>query len=409
MFLTYVFANIGVALISSELKVIYDELKASANPDAEELATLDRLVEYTMGVDRWMFTLVQVLTLDSWSGIAHNLEPYCPGSWLLFYSYISVTVVVFMNLVTAVIVENAMRNSKLDDQTILIQAEREEKRTMKAFKHLFLLMDEDGDGTLTLEEFSDAFDVPEVSAKLRLMGFKREDCQVIFHLLDEGDGSLTLDEFFAGLSSMKGPATGKQMFLIKKQLERVWEVLTVFGAEAQEDMRALTEGLTDGKLRAQERQDSLVERARTRQLSLQAEMEARKNPELAPDVSHIDSMLEEEEALKVTVDAAGNPVNNNVTADAADDPASEQKNLLLSMQQLISSFDALNSEVKSEMQTMSSRLARVEEMSTSSMKCIDVLKSFSGDVGIEPKLRENRGQPIQGCCGTGSIWAVSRV
>ena len=44
------------------------------------------------------------------------LGRYVNGSWAFFYCYIAVAVIVFMNLVTAVIVENALSHSKQADK-----------------------------------------------------------------------------------------------------------------------------------------------------------------------------------------------------------------------------------------------------------------------------------------------------
>ncbi|CAL1151665.1 unnamed protein product [Cladocopium goreaui] len=206
------------------------------------LADLEMLVEATGSLSSWMYTLIQVLTLDSWNAIARPLQRYVAGSWAFFYCYVAVAVIVFMNLVTAVIVENALSHSKQDEETLLAQKDSEQKSLLKTFRCLFEVMDEDDSGTLTLEEFQGAFETKEVATKLKLLGFKEEDCQVIFNLLDEGDGCLTIDEFFEGLQEMKGPAQAKQVFMVRKRVEQIWNLLLQFSHEVDQDLNDLCQG-----------------------------------------------------------------------------------------------------------------------------------------------------------------------
>merc|ERR1719183_3012096 len=109
-FITYMFAIFGVVLIGVELRESYEE----ASSGTEDAATLKGLVDITNGVFPMMYTLIQVLTLDSWTSVARPIQEYAGWSWLFFYLYIAVAVIVMMNLVTAVIVENALKNSQKD-------------------------------------------------------------------------------------------------------------------------------------------------------------------------------------------------------------------------------------------------------------------------------------------------------
>lgn len=240
--ITYIFSIFGVVLISSRVQAAHAAALEAGNVPSDEMETLEMLVECTGSVWAWMYTLIQVLTLDSWNGIARPLQSYVSGCWAFFYAYIAVAVIVFMNLVTAVIVENALSHSKQDEETLLAQKDQDEKRLMKTFRQLFTIMDEDSSGTLTLEEFQNAFETKEVATKLKLLGFKEDDCQVIFNLLDEGDGSLTIDEFFDGLQEMKGPAQAKQCFMIRKRVEQIWNLLLQFSHEVEQDLTDISIG-----------------------------------------------------------------------------------------------------------------------------------------------------------------------
>merc|ERR1719221_1112422 len=112
-----------------------------------------------------------------------------------------------MNLVTAIIVENAMETSKSDNQHIVQEKMRVEQKEMKALKRLFEMMDIDGSGTLSWEEFHGSFQDPKMYEKWTLLDFKPADDKEIFQLLDDGDGEIDVGEFFEGLSRIKGMAS----------------------------------------------------------------------------------------------------------------------------------------------------------------------------------------------------------
>merc|ERR1719223_1974535 len=68
--------------------------------------------EYFEDVQVSMLTLFQVLTLDSWTGIARPLAYVQPWTALFFVVFISVGDFLVMNLVTSVIVEQAFASGR---------------------------------------------------------------------------------------------------------------------------------------------------------------------------------------------------------------------------------------------------------------------------------------------------------
>merc|ERR1719253_2199019 len=146
-----------------------------------------------------MAMLIQVLTLDSWNAVTRRILAYVEFSWLYWYCYIGVAVFVLMNLVTATIVENAFTSSKKNEDKMLQNIERVKNKELKELQRLFDQMDTDGDGTLSWDEFSEAFKNPDMSRKWRMLDFQPEDCKELFMLLDTVDGNIDTDEFFDGL------------------------------------------------------------------------------------------------------------------------------------------------------------------------------------------------------------------
>jgi len=216
-FVTYVFSIFGLVLMVSNVKDQYN----LAEDGSEQQNELGNLMHTLGGMDRLMFMLIQVLTMDSFHATIRVLIKYVSWSWAFFYSYIAVAVFVLMNLVTAVIVDNALSSSRRDIDHELKRREKAKDSDLKELRTLFLMMDSDGSGTLSWSEFKDAFNDPEMAKKWMLLDFQPEECRELFSLLDDGDGEIETTEFFDGLGRMKGPAASKDIFRLQKALDKL--------------------------------------------------------------------------------------------------------------------------------------------------------------------------------------------
>lgn len=233
-FLTYVFAVFGVVLISVELQdLLEDEV------DPGNRLELTELLSVMNGVFPMMYTLVQVLTQDSWNGIARPMQRHIQWSFVFFYLYLCIAAVVLMNLVTAIIVENALAHAKKDEDALLRNKMKAKMEELAKFRTLFNEMDIDGDGMLDWGEFELAFENPDVATKLRLLDFEKADCKEVFQLLDTGDGMLSLEEFFEGLTRMQGQAGAKDCFRILKSSESITALLSQHSNEVMEEINEM--------------------------------------------------------------------------------------------------------------------------------------------------------------------------
>mmetsp|Transcript_83844 Transcript_83844/g.218283 ORF Transcript_83844/g.218283 Transcript_83844/m.218283 type:complete len:672 (-) Transcript_83844:235-2250(-) len=215
-FVTYGFAIFGIKLIVEPLQIM-----RATTTDPEVARHMDSFIIILDGLDKLMFTLVQVLCEDSFHAFMRDIMHFVPWSWMYFYSYVAIACLVLMNLVTAIIVEHAMETSKSDQEQQLREKVAKQAKEMKELSHLFNLMDTDGSGTLNWEEFKESFQDPEMKKMWRLLDFQPDDCKEVFRLLDDGDGEIETGEFFEGLSRMKGLAQAKHVYALQRSLDKM--------------------------------------------------------------------------------------------------------------------------------------------------------------------------------------------
>lgn len=218
--ITYVFAVFGLVLIATELTDRRD-----ATVDESLRRELTELLSFVGGLDNLMYTLIQLLTLDSWNSIIRRLVAQIWWCWAFFYAYIAVAVIVMMNLVTAIIVENAVTNSMHDEDQQVKEREKAKLGELRSLEHLFTLMDADGSGTLSWHEFKMSFHDADLLKRWKLLDFDPEECKELFGLLDDGDGEIETSEFFEGLAQMKGVAQSKDLFRLRKYTEKLRDMI----------------------------------------------------------------------------------------------------------------------------------------------------------------------------------------
>jgi Ca2+-binding EF-hand superfamily protein len=146
-----------------------------------------------------------------------------PAIWLFFIAYVAVAMLVLLNLVTAVIVDNALAISKQDEKQKLIELQQAKQAQITSLKRVFAALDVDGSGAIDESEFIDACtNRPEIMNKFRLLDFDEREMLNLFKDLEvSSDGLLSLEEFEMGLNSMQGDAKNKELVRIQKTIERL--------------------------------------------------------------------------------------------------------------------------------------------------------------------------------------------
>jgi len=218
-FFTYIFAIFGAAIIVVPLQEKLEEAR-TAGTNQMEIDDLADLCEVYGGIELLMYRLIQALLLDSIHAEMDRIQLYVWYQWAYFYAYFGFAVIVLMNLVTAIIVDNAMQCTQQDLDHDMSEKDKARQQELADLEALFLMIDVDGSGSLTWEEFKSSFSRADVQKKWRLLDIHVEECKELFELLDTDGGEIDTAEFFDGLMRMRGPATSKDILRIEKKVQK---------------------------------------------------------------------------------------------------------------------------------------------------------------------------------------------
>ena len=91
---------------------------------------------------------------------------------------------------------------------------------MVQLKDAFRKLDEDESGTLTIHEMREASHHPEVNIRLKQIGFPVNDPESFFLLIDvDGSGDVSLEEFQEACVRLQGECRSRDMFEAEKLCE----------------------------------------------------------------------------------------------------------------------------------------------------------------------------------------------
>lgn len=177
---------------------------------------------YCGSVLRSFWTLVQVITLDSWAeDIARPISLTVPSALIVIFLAIIICNFGLLNLIIGTVV-----------QRVLVMTEEKRNATTEALKDVenlvledietdFRIADTSGDGELDQEEFLELLKTPSFLTKLNLLRIRFDEAESMFELIDaDGSGTINDDEFKNGLAQLKGEAQGTALVNLINQAQK---------------------------------------------------------------------------------------------------------------------------------------------------------------------------------------------
>lgn len=186
---TFLFACFGAEFVTKAY--IHDEV-------------IGEVIEhYFSTVPRILVTLFQFITLDGISEFYMPLVFRQPLLVIYFMLLLVIVSIALMNLITALLVENAISNQRMDEEMVAFYTRQKLRNLEPLFRELFQSFDTSGDGLINISEIMDAMqggtEIPlqlqEIVSHARIID--------LFDALDKDQsGYVTEDEFIEGLGYM---------------------------------------------------------------------------------------------------------------------------------------------------------------------------------------------------------------
>ncbi|CAJ1372073.1 unnamed protein product [Effrenium voratum] len=200
-------------------------------------------------IPKTMYTLVQVVTLESWNmTVGRPLVERQPLLFVLLLLYIFLTTFGLLNIIVGVIVENTLNIAQSDQDLQDRRMQRQILGELEFLKSVFESADSDGSGTLDRDEFVEICQRPEVKTALLRMEVPAEQPEELFDILDEeGSGQINFLTFTESVKKVRGVPSNfdmKNMMVsvsdmlrrqgrLQKQHDRTKQIiLAVFGRSA---------------------------------------------------------------------------------------------------------------------------------------------------------------------------------
>lgn len=169
------------------------------DPDVDQLRTFFGSMSMAL-----LTLLMSVLGGVSWWEVIEPLMKVNTMFGILFVTFVLVTVLAAMNIITGVFVNDSLEAASMD-KDLVIQMDMEDNRNLLLkLRAVFSKMDEDGGGTITAEEFNTHIQSDEVKHIFNQLGLDAVDAEKFFAILDtDGNSMLEIEEFVMGCMRFK--------------------------------------------------------------------------------------------------------------------------------------------------------------------------------------------------------------
>jgi len=154
-------------------------------------------------------------------GIDWNLifDSVADLSWTLqlsFVLYITFMVYAMLNIVTGLFIERALKVVKQDRDHGIIEEQHDLQFYERRLFGLFNRLDKDVNGRLDWNEFQAVLENPHVQAYFNWLDIDIIQAKNVFHLLDtNGNGTLSVEEFLIGCRELRGRASTIDMKMLR--------------------------------------------------------------------------------------------------------------------------------------------------------------------------------------------------
>lgn len=175
-------------------------------------------------------TFFQIISGDGWSTLARPLIEKHPWTAFIFVGVIFTMTFGMLNLVTAVIVDNAAQGRQNDVKYLAAEREQQRKAMKGSLLKICQDLDQDGSGTVSLEELQTAaYELPQFMHILKVMDVSTDDLDYVFEIMDTDEsGDVSYEEFADQLWKMRSQEIQTILMFMRHQVGQIWKTQKQF-------------------------------------------------------------------------------------------------------------------------------------------------------------------------------------
>jgi len=193
---------------------------------AEAAKTDSTLNKHYGGLFKCMYTLWMSITGGiSWIEVAEPLAPLGIGYPIVFNVFIGFVQIAVLNVVTGVFCENAIESAARDEDDVMQEHVKRKEEFVTKLTTVF--QDCLQSGGISVTDFECKMELESMRLYFETLHLPVGNVRTLFRLLDDdGSGLISIDEFVTGCLNLRGPAKSVDVAEIIQTLGRLQVALT---------------------------------------------------------------------------------------------------------------------------------------------------------------------------------------
>jgi len=177
-----------------------------------------------------MYTLFKAMSGGvNWGDVSDAMTESGEGLWpyeVIFVAYMFFCLFAVINIVTGVFVDGAIELAKRDRTALLDKMFKDNETQQGHLMALVKALDQDGDESITADEFKQGLQKPEVRDFISAMQVEISDAEKFFAMLDEdGSGEVDLVEFVTGMQRLRGEAKSVDIHMMLHENQKMLSIV----------------------------------------------------------------------------------------------------------------------------------------------------------------------------------------
>merc|ERR1719329_1367237 len=166
---------------------------------------------------------------EDWVNIMNALAPLSAEYVVAFLAFVTVALLAFLNVITAVFIETAMQQAQNDKELMVQQELADKEKNMSIMQEVYNELDTNNNGEVSFDEFHLHINDERIQAYLQKLELDASQIQMLFKLLDQDkSGGVEAHEFVSGCMRLRGYAKAVDVAFLTSQVNYILDSLVPF-------------------------------------------------------------------------------------------------------------------------------------------------------------------------------------